>query len=211
MIKDSIGGFLTRWMDRHALPIIAKELTADQIVRITTDEDTFKELVDRVVLYKTMEALDEHFEQGYIPSPNELQEAMDNARKQISKSDMFVTLVQNIIAEELDTQVYVTNEEMDVSVTVQNLINMLNVAPEYKDAIIRQTFDLMGLSIPRPPQQLPQAQMPPMPGGAPALTPQPGMQLASQIANGQPAAPNIGALAGGAQQQQQAQTSAITQ
>lgn len=199
IIKDGIGSFLERWMDRHALPIIAKELTTDQIVRITADEESFKALVDRVVLYKALESLDESFASGYVPSPQELELAMESARQKLSKNDMFTKLVRSVVADQLETVIFVTNEEMDVAVTVQNLINMLNVAPEYREAIIKQTFDLMGLPEPRTPPATQQA---------PGLAPQPGQQVAGAIAQGQPAPAQVGQL--GAQQAQQSITSALT-
>lgn len=161
MVKDAIGGFLERWMDRHALKIIAKEGTTGQIVRITADEDSFKELVDHVVLFKAQEALDESFSKGYIPSPQEMQEEIDAAREKMSRKDMFVILTKDIIASQLETTMYVTKEEMDVSVTVQSLLGMLQAAPQYTDQIIQQVVDLMGLSpfkAPKQPQMPPQAQ-----------------------------------------------------
>lgn len=155
MVKDAIGGFLERWMDRHAMKIIAKELTAGEIVRITSDDDSYKDLVERVVMFKAKEALDASFAKGYLPSPQEMQQAIQSATEKLGKGDMFITLVKDIIAEQLETKMYVTNEEMDVSVTVQNLMTMLQAAPEYRDQIIQQAVDLMGLSPFKtpPPQQ----------------------------------------------------------
>lgn len=193
LVKDGIAGFLTRWMDRHALPIIAKQLTAEKIIRITADEESFKELVDRVVNHKALEALDESYASGYIPSELEIQMAMDSARQQLLKGDMFVKLVQDIVADQLETEVYITNEEMDVAVTVQNLINMLNVAPEFREAIVKQTFDLMGLPVP----QLPRATAAPVPmPGMPGMAPVPGMEVAGAIANGMPAPQQVSQLPG---------------
>lgn len=153
MIRDGLGGFLERWTDRQALPIIAKQLKIDDIVRITADDESFKELADRVIASKAQEALDEAFEQGFIPSEQELMDAMDDAREKLTKSDMFVKLVQEVVADQLETQVFVTNEQMDVGVTVQNLVSILPMAPEYREAIVRQTFDLMGLPEPKAPRQ----------------------------------------------------------
>lgn len=202
LIKDGIGSFLERWMDRHALPIIAKELTLDQIIRITGDDDKFKDLVDRIVVHKAQEALDDSYAQGYIPSEMELMDAMDSAReKLVTGSNLFLKLVKGVVASELETEVFVTNEEMDVAVTVQNLINMLNVAPEYKDAIVKQTFDLMGLPEPRTPRQAPQM-------GVPGLAPATADPLAAAIAGGRPAPAQVGQL--GAEQAQQSMTSALT-
>jgi hypothetical protein len=77
------------------------------------------------------------------------------------------------MADELDTIVYVTNEELDVPMTVQNLLGMLHSAPQFSDAIIKQTFDLLNLPMPKqnaqPPQQPPQGGVPvPVPGMPPA-------------------------------------------
>lgn len=180
MVKDAIGGFLERWMDRHALKIIAKELTTGEVVRVMSDEDDFKQLVEKIVLFKAKEALDESFQNGYVPSPVEMQQQIQIATEKMHKSDMFIELVRDIVAEELETKMYVTNEEMDVNVTIQNLMTMLQVAPQYSDQIIQQTVDLMGLAPLKTPQQ---PQMPQQgPQGAPQGQPSPmnsGQQLQS--------------------------------
>jgi hypothetical protein len=44
--------------------------------------------------------------------------------------------------------VYVTNEKLDVPVTVQNLLTLLQLAPEYKDDTVREVYDLLGLKRP---------------------------------------------------------------
>lgn len=197
MIRDGIGGFLERWVDRHSLKIIAKELTRNDIIRITADEDTFKELVDRVVLYKAQEALDRSYDEGYIPSEMELEEAIEDAREKLMRSDMFVKLVQKIMTDQLETQVFVTNEQMDIAVTLQNLISMLSAAPEYKEAIVKQSFDLMGLPEPRLPRVVGAS---PIPGGIPQM-----------LASGLGADPAQAAPALAPQQAQQLTTGALTQ
>jgi len=186
-IKDGVGSFLERWMDRHALRIIAKEMTTGEVVRITSDEDTFHELVDRVVLFKAQEALDASFSAGYIPSQMEIAKAMDSAAEKMKKGDMFVKLVKDIITDELFTEVYVTNDKIDVSVVVQNLLSILKFAPQYSDQIVKQTFDLMQLPQPKTPtvQQMQQGQQGGQPGAVPSPMPQ-------------------------AQQMQQLQTNAVT-
>lgn len=194
VIKDGIGQFLERWMDRHALPIIVKQLKPDEIVRISADDQSFNNLVERVVLFQAQEALAQSFQNGYLPSPIEMAAEIDSARRRLRTGDMFIKNLKKVMAEELDTQVYVTNEEMDMAVTVQNLLTMLQAAPEYRDAIIRQTFDLMGLDLPQLPQQ-----------GAPAI---PGMPTPGAPAAGGAPQP-IQQLLGG-QQMQQISTNAMT-
>jgi len=190
LIKDGIGMFLERWMDRHALPIMAKELKADTIVRVANTEDSFKELVERVVMHKAHEALEQSFNRGYLPSQQELAAAIESARQKLSKGDMFISLVKRIMADELETQVYVTNEEMDVNVTVQNLLSMLQAAPEYRQAIIAQTFDLMGLQEPKLQPQVPiQGQQP---QGNPQMAGAQMQQIAQNAGHGQ--MPTVSAL-----------------
>lgn len=180
VIKNTIAGFLTRWMDRHALKIIAKELTTNEIVRITSDVDNYQKLVENVVMNKALLALDDSFAKGYLPSPQEMAQEMQNAQEKLKQGDMFIELVKDIIAEELETQMYVTNDEMNVTVTIQNLLTLMQVAPEYKDQLVQQTVDLMGLS------PLKQPQMQGMPQqGAPQTTPD-----AQTQPSGVPAAPS---------------------
>lgn len=178
LIKDTLGGFLERWMDRHALPIIAKELTIGEVVRITSDEDTFKQLVDRVVLWKAQEALDDSFKKGYLPSPQEMQTAIEHATEKMHKSDMFVNLLQNVISNQLETKMYVTNEEMDVSVTVQNLLQEAQIVPQYAEQVVNMANDLMGLPPLKRPQQSMQPQQPVQPG-APQTQGQQQQQIAT--------------------------------
>lgn len=181
LIKDGLANFLERWMDRHYLPMVAKDLTAGEIVRIAASEENFKDLVDRVVLYKAQDALETSFAQGYVPSPQELQTAMQEASLKLRKGHLFIKLVEDCMAKGLYSRFVVGNEEIDVNVTIQNLISMLSAAPQYQDAITKEVFDLMGLAqppLPPQPQQQPQG----APGGlqAPIATPQGGSQIAPQ-------------------------------
>lgn len=172
MVKDSLTFFLERWMDRHALKIIADTIDVGDLIRITGDDDKFRALVERIVSNLAMEQLEKHAtDSGSIPSPQEIQIAMQDAIEILSKKqDIFIELVQKIIAEEVDSKFYVTSEDLDTTVTVQNLIQTLQLAPQYSDSTIKQIYDLMGLPQPKLNQQ-PQQQE--QPQGA---QPQPGQQ-----------------------------------
>jgi hypothetical protein len=161
-IKNSIGLFLERWMDRHAMPIIAKELTTGEMVRIMNDEDDYNDILQKIVSFKAIEALDKSFEDGHVPSQQEVLEEMEHAMQKMKKGGTFVKLVKDIMVKGLETQFYVTNEEMDIAVTVQNIMQLLQAAPQYSDQLVKQAVDLMGLSPLKTPQQ-PQngTQMPP--------------------------------------------------
>lgn len=184
MMKDAIGFFLERWMDRHALPIIADTIGIDDIVNLSSSDDEYRKLVERVVSSKAKEQLDDLYAKGIVPSEQQIQDEMLSQIEVLSKKpNLFVTLTKKIIATQLDTKFYVTNEDLDTTVTVQNLISMLNLAPEYKDATVKQIYDLMGLAQPRQnaqPQQQPQQGQPQPQQGQPtqqnittnAVTPQ---------------------------------------
>lgn len=176
MMKDALGFFLERWMDRHALPIIVKTIKAGDLIRISGDDDQYRQLVERIVSGMAKDKLDELYAEGIVPSQQQVQNEIQNAIELLSKrKDMFVKLTQEIIAKQLDTKFYVTNEDLDTTVTVQNLISMLNLAPEYKDATVKQIYDLMGLPQPKASQQAPQS-----PQGAPQGQPSPFQQPPTQ-------------------------------
>jgi hypothetical protein len=171
MMKDAIGFFLERWIDRHALKIMVKGLKMGDIVRISGDDEKYKALVEQIVANKAREALDTF---PGVPTEMDLQNEMQNQMEMLLKrKDLFVKLTQKVIASQLDTRVYVTNEDLDTTVTVQNLISMLNIAPEYKDSTVNQIYDLMGL--PRPKKMQPQ-----MPPEALQGSPQQGMPQGGQ-------------------------------
>lgn len=157
IMKDSLAFFLERWMDRHALPIIAKTISVNDLVRITGDDEKYRQLVERVVGNLAIPVLDELYAKGIVPSQQEVEEEMNTQIEKLSKqSNLFVKVVQKIIAEQLDSQFYITNEDLDTSATVKNLISTLQIAPQYSEAITKQIFDLMGLAQPKPnaqPQQ----------------------------------------------------------
>jgi hypothetical protein len=173
-------------MNRHALKIIAKEIKKGEIIRITSDEDTFSQLVQYIVHFKAIEALDDSFAKGYLPSQQEIQTEIQSATEKLLRRDMFFELVKDIIAEELETDFYITNDEINVSVMIQNLMTMLQLAPKYADQIIQQTTDLMGLSPFRQPTpqmgQQPQQGQPAPQQGPQAPTPSP---IQPPLPNGQ--------------------------
>ena len=47
---------------------------------------------------------------------------------------------------DFETKILITDSDIDTNVMVQNLIQALSFAPEYRDPIIRTVFDLMGIN-----------------------------------------------------------------
>lgn len=158
MFKEGMGNFLERWIDRQALPVIAKTVKVGDAFRIMTDEESFKKLVDSIAVN---EAINEMEKSGVIPSEQEmLQEIEKYKQKLMSRPAVFMESMREILISEVDAKVNITNEEIDTTVTVQNLLQMLQIAPEYRESIVKDVYDLLGLGQPKksatpPPSQEP--------------------------------------------------------
>lgn len=183
MFRDATADFLERWMDRGALPIIAKTINGGEIVRLSNQDDKFKSLIETIALNTVAEHLDKS---SVVPSQMELMEAIQKEIDRISKKpSVFIEAIQDIVAEGLDTRVNITNEELDVSVTIQNLLQMMQLEQQDPAAMMetkKQIYDLMGLQMPK----MAPAQPQPIPGGVQpnqALGPQSNVQAISQNAN----------------------------
>lgn len=174
LVKEEMGIFYKNWMDRHALPVIAKTIVKGNLIRFSNDDEEFKDLMQKAIAAEANKKLDEAFAQGYVPSEAVMLRELQSAEEKVMKQrDFFVNLVEEIIAEHLETEVVIGNSDFDVGVMTQNLINMLPVAPEYKTPIINEIFDLMGLAKPKlPPQSAQQQQQMVGPNGQPMNAPQ---------------------------------------
>ncbi len=150
MSKNAINSFIERWSDRQLLPKLAKVMPKDELLRIMSDDGKFKEITERVVKYYAHENMKE----GKFPnSEQEMMVAIDNAREALLKKDgLFFKLVQDIVAKNIDTKVYATNESMNPGVVIANLLQTLQIAPEYKEPIVKEVFNLMGINIPNLPK-----------------------------------------------------------
>ena len=147
MAKDAISFFTERWLDRHALPIWAESMTVGDVVRISGD--ALDDVIEDVVSNHAVTILEEMRAKNMVPS----KEAFDEANRQAAdiikkKGSLFITLLKEIIAKNVETRIYMTNEKLDVPVTIQNLLTLMQVAPEYKDDTVKEVYDLMGLRRP---------------------------------------------------------------
>lgn len=160
MFKEGTGSFFERWIDRGALPIIAKTITAGDIIKLSSDDENYKRIVESVAINKALEKIEK---EKLVPTIEEAQQAISaEVERLLKKPQVLISNIQKIIADGVDTRVKTTNEDLDTGVTVQNLINMMGIAPEYKDGIIKQIYDLMGLNAPKAVQPVaPQGQQMP--------------------------------------------------
>ena len=163
MIRNSIGDFLERWIERHVLPIKAKHLKYGDIIRFSSSDQNYKQVVERVVANLANKAIEESYNSGIMPGQMEIMQAMDSAeQKMYAQPELLVKNVDKIMAECLDADFFVTNEEIDPAVVVPNLMNTLSIAPEYRDFTIKTIYDLLGLQTPT------KQELPPQEGQAPS-------------------------------------------
>lgn len=179
MVQKAIGSFIQRWMDRHALPILAKNLEANDVVRLLGDDDDMAKALERAVAYEAQEEFKdfrEAIEGMEFNSPEQVeqvkqkvQEFKEEMQKRVdelrNKPEVFIEIYEEITEEMVDTHVYMTNEEIDVGVTVQNLSNLMQgVPPQMQQPMLEKIFDLLGLDMPEMEQRQPQPQQQPQQG-----------------------------------------------
>ena len=149
LIKEGIGFFLQRWLKRHGLPILTKNIKKGDIQRLTGSFEEMRALDERVVNYMVYKKLDKMTKNGQLVDPIQVQRetilALDKLRKM--GDDRFVELLQKIDFTEFDVQFYITNEEINKTVLVRDLISLVSMAPQYADVIIRQVMDIMGMDV----------------------------------------------------------------
>lgn len=138
LIREGIGNFLERWVKNQVLPIIAKHCTAGEIVRVTgnpEDVRAYKEAVARRQAKARIESGEN------IDFNETVDEEMPRVPDYIE-----ITNTSDIAWDDYDVGVNVTNSKIDDGVMIQNLIQAMQVAPEYKDQIIKSLFDFMGVN-----------------------------------------------------------------
>lgn len=189
MFKENTGLFIERWLDRHALRIIAKTINEGDIIRLSDEDDKFQDLVERIALNNVAAELEKA---EILPSEQEMMMVLQMEEERLRKSGhVFIESVQDIVADELDARVHVTNEDLDTSVTVQSLMSLMQIPPENRDDdAVKQIYDLLGLERPKkqvqPVQQAQVGQAPQTPQGQQAqqpIQPQPNQQQIMQQAN----------------------------
>jgi hypothetical protein len=178
LIKDSIGYFLERVIDRHYLPHVPKMVKENGTVRIYGDVDNIDDLRERVISYLAMQELEKT---NVVPTPQEIDEVLSSLERKLrADKDLFIDAVDDIIISTLDTKISFTNEEMDNAIIARNLIDMLRIVPpELQKPITDQVFDLFGLDRPR----VTSAPQPMLPDGAQSPMGMPSPQSMSTVAN----------------------------
>lgn len=180
MAKDATGSFLERWIDRHFLPILAESITMGDIIRVSEDDDSYEGIIEQVAINRVTAAIEDIDTTDVTTPPPTMMEVQMEIQKQIERliqnPHLLIKNVHTIVAEALDTKVHVTNEDLDTGVTITNLIQMMQIAPELRQSIIPAVYDLMGLAMPKNSQIAPPPQQ-----GTPAAPQSPGANTPQQL------------------------------
>jgi hypothetical protein len=160
LIKEGWSTFLKRWIRNIAWPIVSKDLKIGELVRIIGDEKFLAELDENQITTQAYKQLQAFKEQGRLDiDPMMVMMEIQRAKAQLKAmgGTQFVRLLKNPNVFEYDVEITGNIDKMDLGLKVQNLIQMLSIAPELRDEIAPEIFDLLGLGPYKP------AQVPPMP------------------------------------------------
>jgi hypothetical protein len=155
LIREQMGRFLKRLVSRHYLPIIIRNVKKGDIIRYTGNPQSLRDLDERIVRNAVAKAAVDFIEKnGYAPSELELEQERMKVEKQLKQLGKYRYLNLDTSLKDLkyDVQVFITQEDIDKSVVVKNLQDLLLVYSRMPginldvEAIIREILDLAGLS-----------------------------------------------------------------
>lgn len=148
LVVESMEHFLQRWMDRQVVPKLPAMMKKEDHYIFYSDFDDIKEVRDSVVASMAMESLKKS---KSVPTKEELQTAINRAQQKIEDNgDIFFDKLEEMVASGLYAEVFVTNAEIDVAVTVRNLLELRNgLPPEAANEMTAEALDLLGIRVPQ--------------------------------------------------------------
>lgn len=159
LIVESAEYFIQRWMDRQVMAKLPAQIKKEGKATFFKDFEDIKLIRERVA---SQIVLNEMRKRKVLPTPAQIDAEITRVEKILTeRGDITFSLVEDIIAKGYDTEVFMTNAEMDIGVTVRNLLELRNgVDPESAREMTAQALDLLGLQVPQALQrpQLPQEQ-----------------------------------------------------
>jgi hypothetical protein len=176
LIKEQVGMFLQRWIKRQAMPLILKNMTQGELLELTGDPEDLRAWDEFLVNKQIYTELEKMHSAGQFVNPEEVMMEYVRLMEQLkSNPQRFVKVDTDFDPLEYEVEVYVTNEELDKGVLVQNLMTALQAAPQYAEQIMQEIADLTGIgpfkAAPMP-EQGPTQPGQLAPGGSPATPPQ---------------------------------------
>ena len=164
-IRETTGFWLMRMVDRHFLPIIMATTSLGEIISIVGDDSGAKDLLERAVAKEAMKELKQNYEKyGTVPTEQEFNFAFNKATAELKKGDILLSLKESFDPKNYKmrpVKAFVTNEELDAAVQIQDFLSLAGLVPEARMEIMRDVYDLLGkeaptIDPPQPEQQQPQ-------------------------------------------------------
>lgn len=152
LITEAIEYGVQRWMDRHVLKHVPAMVKKNSRATVFKDFEEIKMIRERVIAAMVSEQMEKTYnESGKVPSEQELQSVIDRmTRKLEERGDIIFEVMEDLIVSGLETDVFMTNSEVDIGITVRNLLELRNgVDPVSAAQMTAQALDLLGLEVPQ--------------------------------------------------------------
>lgn len=138
--------FVQRWIHRQLLPRLAAGWDTTKIANLFGSDEKFESLIERVAVFQVTQEMTKG---NRIPTKEAavaaVEELKDSYRR---KGSLFISDLQELAISSIDTRVQVSDEDLDNAIVADKLIQVIQLAPEYKSHLIKQLFNVMGLAVP---------------------------------------------------------------
>lgn len=150
LVVESFEHFIQRWMDRHVLPNLPKQIAKENYITYYRDFDDIREVRERVASRLVMKKIGEMKKMGFVPTEQQVIAELERVNARLEKNgDLLLKTAKDIITKGFDTEVFVTNTETDIGVTVRNLLELRNgVPPQAAAEMTAEALDLLGIKVP---------------------------------------------------------------
>lgn len=154
LVQEGIGMFLKRLIEKQWLPIIFEVISSEEIVNILGDKEIRE--FDEIIIKEKIEEwiINSLNATGWYPEGFDIDQKREELKTELTKlkKNRFVGFKKSLVdVGEYEIDIYVTNEDFDKGVMIQNLDKMLTVYSKLTttgldvDMIIAEVLDIMGL------------------------------------------------------------------
>lgn len=153
MVKEGIGMFLERWMQNHFIPAVAATITKGEIVAMEGKQGEMTE--EKIANYLIAQKLEELKANNQFVPPERVQAEKKKIVDKLKARgpQYFIKIMEKPDLLNYKVEVIITNEEIDKSVAVKNLVSVLQMVGQVPGIDVNPTdiamsiFDMMGLDV----------------------------------------------------------------
>ena len=142
---------LAKFIEKKMIPIINKELTKEEIVRITGDQDSLKEIDMKLVKNKVFNDINNMPTRERIAvTPEIMAQMIEKEMEALSEmgDSRYIEMTKEIFDPEYNIEISVGDEEMNKAVIAQSLTSVMGILAQNgmptKD-VMKELFDTLGL------------------------------------------------------------------